>query len=156
MQTAEGVFYPDTTPNPQRLPDGSLVTPSGAVLPFAASCPPNTTPNPATLACDPWPGARNINWECGGALVPAGAAGCQSLPLTETMPPGFEERALRTSGDLISWTRDSWSSCYRDDLPLDQVRPILTTGEPKQSSDVVVCVLLAALLGFVILGAKRG
>jgi hypothetical protein len=96
-------FYPSVMPRPVRLADGSVLAQDGTLIPFAASCPPDTAPDPATRTCTPWPGARNVNYECGGALVPLDAPGCGSarrmLPLYD-----LERRELEA-------VRPAWPGC---------------------------------------------
>ena len=95
------VAYPVTLPSPPRLADGSVLTQQGLLLPFAASCPPETTPDPATTTCVPYPGARNINYECGGVLVPPGAPGCDiAMPRRAS---AFEIEDLTFSGVSPAW-----------------------------------------------------
>lgn len=88
-------------PTPPRLADGSVLTQQGLLLPFAASCPPDTTPDPATRTCVPYPGARNINYECGGVLVPPGAPGCDIA--TPRRLAAFEIEALTLNGVEPTW-----------------------------------------------------
>lgn len=95
------VFYPTTMPAPPRVADGSVLTQQGLLLPFAASCPPDTTPDGATRTCVPYPGARNINYECGGVLVPPGAPGCDvAMPRRAS---AFEIEAVTFGGVTPTW-----------------------------------------------------
>lgn len=70
-----------------RLENGDLVVPNGypcqiykgcppqaIVIPFAASCPPDT--EPFMGQCIPSPGTPNVNYGCGGLLAPLGIEGC--------------------------------------------------------------------------------
>ena len=105
MVTDNGIRYPSIMPAPQRLANGDVVTYTGAVLPFAASCAPGTSPDPSTMRCEPFPNARNINYECGGALVPPGAPGCEG-------PPAFAllSEFTATEAEMID-ARPDWLRC---------------------------------------------
>lgn len=142
-----GIVYPDPLPSPVRLPDGSVRTIDGAILPFAASCPPNTSPNPATLSCESWPGADNINFACNGSLVAPGAAGCAAVP------PNAERHELRQDTQTFRLVRDSWASCYRDDGEVDRRRAADATAaavEGKANFDSLVgCFIVGAALAAV-------
>jgi len=109
---ASNAVYPTTMPNPIRLADGSVMTIGGGVLPFAASCPPETTPDGATRTCVPFPGARNINYECGGVLVPPGAPGCAANAPQQLA--SFMIEALTINGIEPAWP-GCLCSAYQND-----------------------------------------
>lgn len=96
--------YPTVMPTPVRLSDGSVLAQDGTLIPFAASCPPDTSPDPAARTCVPFPGARNVNYECGGALVPLSSSGC-AIAHTRAASM-FEVEALTASA-----IRPAWSGC---------------------------------------------
>lgn len=102
----DGIRYPASLPNPQRLANGDVVTYTGAVLPFAASCPPGTSPSPGTLRCEPYEGARNINYECGGALVPPTAPGCSG-----PIPPFVLLNQFTAPPSEMIDARPAWLRC---------------------------------------------
>lgn len=82
----DGAWYPDPMPTPTRLANGAILGANSEVIPFAASCPPDTEPDPKTMTCRPSPGARNVNYECGGALAPLGSPGCIPGVVESPMP----------------------------------------------------------------------
>lgn len=105
-----GIFYPDVMPTPIRLADGSVYTQMGGVLPFAASCPPDFGPDGATRTCVPEAGARNINYECGGVLVPSNAPGCAAdVPQRAAQ---FAIQALEVTG-----VKPRWPGCLCSETP---------------------------------------
>lgn len=107
-----GPFYPAVMPSPVRNADGSITLPDGSVLPFAASCPPDTEPTPGGV-CVPSPGVRNINWECGGVLVPAGAGGCQAAQSYAVQPDPVAVPLVEFSATPAP-SRGSWATCLCD------------------------------------------
>jgi hypothetical protein len=106
MAVDYGVRYPETMPSPPRLANGDVITPSGAVLPFGASCPPETAPDAASLTCLPFAGARNINYECGGVLVPPAAAGCDQ----QVLAFAYMDEYVAPPAALVD-ARPPWEHC---------------------------------------------
>lgn len=76
MPVVRGFWYPSTAPQVERLANGDIRGPGGVVIPFAASCPPDTQPDPASNTCTPAPGVDNVNFQCGSQLVPLNSPGC--------------------------------------------------------------------------------
>jgi MYXO-CTERM domain-containing protein len=106
-----GVRYPEPMPNPPRLANGDVLTPTGAVLPFGASCPPGTSPDAASLTCLPFEGARNINYECGGMLASPTAAGCDN-----TVPAfAYMDTYVAPPVAMVE-ARPAWEHCTEETL----------------------------------------
>ena len=144
------MWYPDTMPNPPRLPDGGILAPDGSYIPFAASCPPDTTPDQATLRCVSSPGAVNVNYGCGGALAPLGTPGCEPVPA---------RAAARLAVEAVAATgiRPRWPGCDCGNEKTEakgEVRANQQTASPKNSGACLVfgVLILAALVG----GGRNG
>lgn len=139
--------YPTILPTPQRLSDGSVLAQDGTLLPFAASCPPDTAPDPRTLTCTPFPGARNVNYECGGALVPLTAPGCAAGPRAASM---FEREQLTAAA-----IRPAWSGCNCSDETTNAGSCAGSAGRagaaPPSRDGMVACFVLALAIGAVVL-----
>ncbi len=99
-------WYPSSWLPTKRMPDGSLLLPDGTMLPFGAACPPETAPDLASNTCIASPGARNVNFECGGLLAPLGSPGCE-VPGASTMvmaPPSMADDFAPPSRDgFVPW-----------------------------------------------------
>lgn len=149
------VYYPSVMPKPVRLPDGSVLAQDGTLIPFAASCPPDTAPDPATLSCIPWPGARNVNYECGGALVPLSAPGCEAAPGGGLRREAMYERDQVTAAGI----RPAWSGCQCDEtssLSLAQTAAAVAPGRGRSTFDErVACFVLALAVGAAVLRLRE-
>lgn len=147
------MWYPDAMPNPPRLPDGGILAPDGSYIPFAASCPPDTAPDQATLRCVSSPGAVNVNYGCGGALAPLGTPGCEPVPA---------RAAARLAVEAVAATgiRPRWPGCDCDQTLMNDERGredgvVACGSRPPQSSGaclVFAVLILAALVG----GGRNG
>lgn len=113
---SNGAWYPDPMPTPSRLQSGGVLAPDGTVIPFAASCPPDMAPDPATLTCVAAPGTRNVNYECGGLLAPLGVAGC----IPESLESPTPAAPIVSRSRAIGWDACGGREQAKDQLVLDE------------------------------------
>lgn len=147
------VFYPSVMPSPVRLADGSVLAQDGSLIPFAASCRPDTAPDPATLSCVPWPGARNVNYECGGALVPLAAPGCGAAPGGPVRTQAMYEREQVTADGI----RPAWAGCHCEES--SSSTGTTAQAEPGRGrsrfDERVACFVLALAVGAAVLRLRE-
>lgn len=118
----QALYYPDSVAAVDRLPNGDVRLANGSILPKEASCPPDYTWDLASGTCVPYPGAENVNFQCGGVLAPWGSNGCRQddgglLPAPIAPAPAVVAQSLFTEETDRYML---WSACHPVSQTLDE------------------------------------